>query len=71
MKKISLKNLSAFEGKPLTREQLKKVMGGFNSATTNVCANSQGGCDYGDNCKRSSGAAGKCGKNEDVTCGCL
>ena len=58
MAKISIKTINAFKGAFLSREQLKKVNGGFSSLTG--CANSQGGCDIGDNCQRSSGAADKC-----------
>lgn len=69
MKKISLKNLSSFEGQPLTREQLKNVMGGFSAASASKCTNSQGGCEFGLNCQRSSGAAGKCSTNSG-SCAC-
>jgi hypothetical protein len=60
MKKISLKNLNSFEGQPLTREQLKNVMGGFSAATGSGCKKADGTCYFGDNCQRSSGSAGKC-----------
>jgi len=68
MTKISIKNLSSFESKPLNRAQLKKVTGGFSSAAGG-CANSQGGCDIGANCARPNGAADKC-STASGTCKC-
>lgn len=70
MKKISLKDINFADAKQLSREQLKKVMGGF-AAASGSCSNSQGGCDSGANCRKSSGGAGKCGSNSTVTCGCI
>lgn len=70
MKKISLKDINYADVKQLSRDQLKKVMGGF-AAASGSCKNSQGGCDFSANCRRSSGAAGKCGSNATVTCDCI
>ncbi|MBB5620730.1 hypothetical protein HDE69_001779 [Pedobacter cryoconitis] len=68
MEKISLQNMSSFEGAPLSRTQLKKVTGGFSSSS--ACKNSQGGCDLAVNCQRPGGAAGKCDLQNSV-CGCF
>ncbi len=78
MKKISLKNA----GNALSRAEMRTIMAGFvteevseekdgGGGSYGVCSNSQGGCDTAANCKRSSGAAGKCGSNATVSCGCI
>lgn len=67
MAKISVKNIHAFKGAFLNREQLKRVTGGFSSLTG--CSNAQGGCDVGANCQRSGGGADKC-STASGTCKC-
>ncbi len=73
MKKISLKNLDVFKGELLSREDLKKVMGGAESGSgENLCAVTTSDPICGGNCQRSGGAADKCKpKTSDTTqCTC-
>ncbi|RQO69444.1 hypothetical protein DBR43_15295 [Pedobacter sp. KBW06] len=59
MKKISLKNQSSFEGQPLTRKQLKNVMGGSNTATA-TCLDASGNCMIRAICIKPDGMEGRC-----------
>jgi len=77
MEKISLKSLSLRMDGQLSRDEMKVILGGNeelpvidDDSAADVCENKQGGCDFGDNCKRTSGAAGKCGKGPDGTGSC-
>ena len=78
MKKINLKNAE----NALSRNEMRTIMAGFarekvseendgGGGSFGVCNNSQGGCDIAANCQRSGGAAGKCGSNTTVSCGCI
>lgn len=74
MKKISLKDLSSFEGQLLSKEQMKTVMGGdpggIDDGSGTGCATTTSDPICGGNCQRSGGAADKCNVNSKKECTC-